>query len=147
MHIFVTFEIQIEPINTKNRHENNGIKRESDLISNLLHIHLLISNHGNTFHGDDWLAIRENGIWREFGKFLKKRRKLQNWDSAPVYVQHASVVNCSRFYFSSALNYRGTFSSFTYVSQANQMCQQQISTIICPISVSLNTLVRKRSYK
>jgi len=78
MHIFVTFEIQIEPINTKNRHENNGIKRESDLISNLLHIHLLISNHGNTFHGDDWLAIRENGIWREFGKFLKKRRKLQN---------------------------------------------------------------------
>jgi len=26
----------------------------------------------------DWLAIPENGIWREFGKVLNKRRKLQN---------------------------------------------------------------------
>jgi len=34
------------------------------------------------------------------------------------------VVNCSRFYFSSALNYREIFSSFTCVSQPNKCIQQ-----------------------
>jgi len=43
-------------------------------------------------------------------------------DSAISGLQDASVVNYNRFCFSSAINYRGAFSSFTCVSQSNQMC-------------------------
>jgi len=38
----------------------------------------------------------------------------------------SSVVNYNRFH-NSAVNYRETFLSFTYVSQPNEICQQQFS--------------------
>jgi len=64
--------------------------------------------------------------------FVKKKGlKFPRQLTAEVFLgslqsKFSSVVNCSWFH-NSAVNCRGAFSSFTCVSQPNQMCQQQFS--------------------